>query len=427
MINQEKRLSCSLPGSDDIQRTVLSNGIILLTRSNFNSPSVVLSGYLQAGALFDTDDKLGLADFTASSLMRGTVQLDLQQIYDALESVGASLGFSSSTHTTGFGGRSLVEDLPLLFDLLFAALRKPVFPLEQVELLRAQLLTGLAIRAQDTSDMASLTFDQIVFDKHPYSRPDDGFTETVSAIKRDDLLEFHHRFYGPRGMVIAVIGAVEHEQVVDHLQRVLGDWENPEQPQSLELPVLNPLREMVKRHTTIAGKSQADIVIGAAGPKRTDPEYMAASLGNSILGQFGLMGRLGDVVRKRSGLAYYASSILSAGVGPGAWYASAGVNPANVQKTVGLIIHELTNFVEFGVTAEELQDSQANFIGRLPLSLESNAGVASALLNIEHYDLGLDYYRHYPDLVAAVTPEAVLETARKYIQPERLAVATAGP
>lgn len=427
MINQEKRLTSSLPGSDDIQRTVLPNGIILLTRSNFNSPSVVLSGYFQAGALFDTDDKLGLADFTASALMRGTTQLDLQHIYDALESVGASLGFSSSTHTTGFGGRSLVEDLPLLFDLLSAALRQPVFPLEQVELLRAQLLTGLAIRAQDTSDMASLTFDQIVFDKHPYSRPDDGFTETVSAIKRDDLMEFHQRFYGPRGMVIAVIGAVEHGQVVDHLQRVLGDWVNMEQPQPLELPVLNPLREMVKRHTTIAGKSQADIVIGTTGPKRTDPEYMAASLGNSILGQFGLMGRLGDVVRKRSGLAYYASSNLSAGVGPGAWYASAGVNPANVQKTVGLIIHELTNFVEHGVTAEELQDSQANFIGRLPLSLESNAGVAGALLNIEHYDLGLDYYRHYPDLVAAVTPEAVLETARKYIQPERLAVATAGP
>lgn len=427
MINQEKHLTSSLPGSDDIQRTVLPNGIILLTRSNFNSPSVVLSGYLQAGALFDKDDKLGLADFTASALMRGTTQLDLQHIYDALESVGASLGFSSSTHTTGFGGRSLVEDLPLLFDLLSAALRQPVFPLEQVELLRAQLLTGLAIRAQDTSDMASLTFDQIVFDKHPYSRPDDGFTETVSAIKRDDLQEFHHRFYGPRGMVIVVIGAVEHGQVVDHLQRVLGDWDNPEQPQPLELPVLNPLQEMEKRHTTIAGKSQADIVIGVAGPKRTDPEYMAASLGNSILGQFGLMGRLGDVVRKRSGLAYYASSNLSAGVGPGAWYASAGVNPANVQKTVGLIIHELTNFVEHGVSVEELQDSQDNFIGRLPLSLESNAGVAGALLNIEHYDLGLDYYRHYPDLVAAVTPEAVLETARKYIQPERLAVATAGP
>ncbi|HVM72770.1 MAG TPA: insulinase family protein, partial [Anaerolineales bacterium] len=131
--------------------------------------------------------------------------------------------------------------------------------------------------------------------------------------------------------------------------------------------------------------------------------------------------------REKSGLAYYASSTLNAGIGPGSWAVSAGVNPANVQKAQKLIIDEIERFVEDGVTSEELEDSQSNFIGRMPLSLESNSGVANALLNIERYDLGLDYFRRYPEMVRAVTPEQVLAAARKYLDPQRLAIAIAGP
>ena len=107
----------SLPGSDDIAREVLSNGITILTRSNFNSPSVVATGYFGAGSLMDPDDKLGLAEYTSYALMRGTATRTFDKIYNELESVGASLGFSSGVHTSGFNGRSLAEDLPLLLDL----------------------------------------------------------------------------------------------------------------------------------------------------------------------------------------------------------------------------------------------------------------------------------------------------------------------
>jgi zinc protease len=92
-----------------------------------------------------------------------------------------------------------------------------------------------------------------------------------------------------------------------------------------------------------------------------------------------------------------------------------------------LICKEIARFVEKGITAEELADSQSNFIGRLPLSLESNSGVASALLNIERYDLGLDYFRRYPDMVRAIMPENVMTAVRKFLDPERLAIAIAGP
>ena len=416
----------SLPGPDDITRAILPNGITVLARTNFNSPSVVIGGYLPCGSLFDTDEKLGLADFTASSLLRGSEKRDFQGIFDDLESAGANLSFSAGGHTAGFTGRCLSEDLSLLLDVLADALRRPIFPGEQLERLRAQFLTGLSIRAQDTAEMAALTFDQIVFEGHPYARPDDGWPETIQAITREDLADFHRLHYGPQGLVIAIVGAVDPKAIGGQVAKVMGEWANPSQPELPTLPELKPIKKTITRKIKIPGKSQADLVIGTSGPRRKDPEFMPASLGNSVLGQFGMAGRIGQVVREKSGLAYYASSSLSAGVGPGAWDVSAGVNPGNVQKARNLICQEIARFVEKGVTEEELADSQSNFIGRLPLSLESNAGVVNALLNIERFDLGLDYYRRYPDLVRAVTPATVLATARKYLHPEKLAIAISG-
>ena len=426
MQNDHPNVPSSLPGPDNIHREVLPNGITIVTRSNFNSPSVVVTGYFGGGALFDPDDKLGLVEYTSYSLLRGTKKRSFDKIYNDLEAVGASLGFSSGVHHSGFNARSLAEDLPLLLNLLSEALITPVFPKVEVEKLRAQLLTGLAIRAQDTSDMASMMFDEVLFNGHPYSRPEDGYPETIRKISRNDLVRFHREHYGPRGMVIAIVGAVKPEDAVRQVKRALGGWQVKGQKEAFELPAVKPLKKTISRHHRIPGKSQSDIVIGTNGPRRRDVEFMAANLGNSVLGQFGMMGRIGEVVREKSGLAYYAYSSLSAGIGPGSWEVSAGVNPMNVKKASDLIKDELKRFVQEGVTEDELADSKANFIGRLPLSLESNGGVAGALLNIERHHLGLDYYRRYPDMVNTVTRDDILNAARKFIDINKLVIASAG-
>ena len=430
MSNQSGQLHVdhrSLPGSDDVHREVLSNGIVVLARSNFSSPSVTVSGYVRAGSLLDPDDKLGLANFATSALTRGTEQHSFDELYNELESVGASMGFDSGMNSTGFHGHALAEDLSLLLRLLSEGLRQPTFPRTEVEKLRHHLLAGLAIREQDTADMADITFDEILYKGHPYARSEDGNPTTIKAITRADLIKYHRKAFGPAGMAIAVVGAVEPKRAVAMVRRALGGWQNPSQ---VGLPALSDpyrLSATVKRHHVIAGKSQSDLVIGTNGPRRKDPDHMAAALGNSVLGQFGMMGRIGKSVRETSGLAYYAYSNLSSGIGPGSWTVSAGVNPSNVRKASDLIIKELAGFVKSGVSEVELADSKANFIGRLPLSFESNSGVATALLNIERHELGLDYYRLYDSKVQAISVEEVAEVARKYIDPERLAVAIAGP
>jgi zinc protease len=293
----------ALPSAADTTLVALPNGITVLARSNDNSPSVAVSGYLQVGALFDLDEKLGLSDCTSLALMRGTARQEFQQIFEALESVGASFGYSGGTHTTGFGGKVLAEDLDMLLNIFAETVREPVFPNEQLERLRAQILTHLSIRAQDTGDMASLTFDQIVYQDHPYSRPEEGYPETVNRITRADLVEFHRRNYGPQGLVIAIVGAVDPQKAVDSVRRYLGDWENPDQPIQPDLPPVRALPGIVSRHVLIPGKQQADFLLGCAGPQRHDPDFVAAALGNNILGQFGMYGRIGEVVREQNGLA----------------------------------------------------------------------------------------------------------------------------
>ena len=417
----------AFPGEDDIFRVELGNGIVVLSRADFNSPSVVISGFLTAGGLLDPEDKLGLADFTAMAFMRGTKIRSFTQIFDHLESAGASFAVSGATHTISFNGKSLAEDLDLLLDILTESIRQPIFPEEQIERLRAQLLTSLAMRSQDTGEMASLAFDQIVYENHPYSRPEDGYPETIQKITKHDLQNFHGNNIGPQGMVIAIVGAVDPEVAAQKVIQNLGDWENPEQPEIVNLPPLKPLTEEKMERIQIPGKYQSDMILGTPGPERKSNFFIPAAVGNNILGQFGMMGRLGDVVREQRGLAYHISSSLSGGLGPGPWFVSAGVSPENVEKTVKLIRTEIKRFASEKVRQEELDDSKSNFIGRLPLSLESNAGVAAAIINLERYQLGLNYYREYPELIQGVTAENILEAAQKYLSPERLAIAVAGP
>jgi zinc protease len=417
----------SIPGPHDIHRKVLSNGITLLVRSNFNSASVVISGMLGAGSQFDPRPKLGLAHFTSISLMRGTKNTDFQTIFEQLESAGASLGFGASVHNTSVGGRALAEDLPLLVNTMADCILNPVFPEQYFERLKKQLLTGLAIRAQNTSEMSSLAFDNILFPDHPYGYPEDGYTETIAAISRQDLVDFHARHFSPNNMVVVVVGAIKADDVFSLFEDALGGWHNPNVLSAKPFPAINAPQKTIREHITLAGKSQTDIVMGTLGPKRHAPEYLAASLGNNILGQFGMMGRIGDVVREKAGLAYYASTSVNSWIEGGSWEVAAGVNPTNTEKAIQLIIQELEKFRNEPVLQSELDDSQANYIGRLPLSLESNAGVANSILNLERFNLGLDYLQRYPDLVREVTIDQILKAAQKYIDPERLVIASAGP
>lgn len=416
----------ALPGPDDVLRHELPNGVVVLVRENFASPSVVFSGFLPVGSLQETRQEAGRAHLTAHALMRGTEKKSFHEIYSAVEAIGANLGFGAGKHSTSFQGKTLVEELDTLLELFSDVLRNPSFHEDQVTRLRSEHLTSLAIRDQDTGAMAQLAFKQLAYPHHPYGLPSVGFRDSVESLEPSDLRAHHARF-GPQGMVLGLVGAIEAQAAVDLISRYFADWKQPQESAEVELGKVDPPVEFQLEHVPLPGKIQLDLVIGVPGPSRFDEGYMAAALGNSVLGRFGLYGRIGDAIREREGLAYYAYSSISGGPGPGPWQVSAGVNPANIDKAIDLIRSEIKRFITDGVTEEELAENQANFIGRLPLQLESNEGVAGALVHAERYELGLDYYQRYPELVAATTREEILDVSRRFLNPDRLAAAVAGP
>ncbi len=170
-------------------------------------------------------------------------------------------------------------------------------------------------------------------------------------------------------------------------------------------------------------KAQADVVYGFLGVRRSDPEYHAISVMNNALGQYAIGGRLGDSIRERQGMAYYVFSSLDATFGVGPFAIRAGVSAANVEKTIASIDQELDLVLSKGFTPQEIDESKSYMIGSLPRQLETNAAIASFLLNVETFGLGLDYDERLPALIGAVTKESADAAARRLLNPVKATIA----
>lgn len=416
----------SLPGPDDTLRRVLPNGITVLARENWAAPSVVVEGYLVVGNLDEPATLPGLASFTVSMLSRGTQRRSFAEINETIESVGASVGFSSDRHITNFSTKSLAEDLDLVLDVLAEELRLPAFPAQYVDRVRGLRLTALAERENDTRQMAGRAFRELMFGDHPLGRDMLGTRETITAVQRDLLAEFYETYYRPQGMVVTVVGAVPAEEAVRKIERAVGDWQGA-RPERAALPPVAPITEVRKRHVLMPDKTQSDMVLGWHGMRRLDPDFDPARLANTVLGVFGLMGRLGENVRERQGMAYYAYSRVSGDREPGTWVAIAGINPANVSRARQAMLDEIKRLQDELIPADELEDSKSYLTGSVPLQLETNDGVASLLADIEWHELGLDYLERYPTIINSLTAEQAQQVARKYLNPDAYAFALAGP
>lgn len=416
----------AFPGPDDIHRAELRNGIVVLARENFTSPSVVVEGHVPGGALQESPEKAGLANFHSAMLTRGTQTHTFDQLFEEIESLGASLDVGSGGHTYSFGSKSLAEDLPAMLRLLGEVLREPVFPADHIEKVRGEIMTSLQVRAHDTRRMAALTFSELAYPNHPYGKSVKGYLDTIAGITREDIVSFQ-RNPGPRGTIVVVVGAVKAEEAINLVEKTLGDWANPAQPPFPAAPPVARITNVRSKNVPIPGKTQADIVMGYPGPARSAPDFQAARMANSILGEFGLMGRLGDAVREEQGLAYYSYSQIEGGMGPGPWKIVAGVNPENVERAVETIRYEIGRIVREPVTAEELADNKSYFKGQLVIGLETNDGVAGAIMNLEQHHLGLDYLRNYPAMIDALTADELQAAAAHYLDPDAYALAVAGP
>lgn len=412
---------------ENVTRVSLDNGIVVLVKENHTNASVSLRGYLRAGALYESDASAGLAQFTAAALQRGTRKYRFRQLNELYDRAGMRFGVSAGSEIASFGGKSLAEDFETLLDVAVQVLRYPTFPEKEIEKLRGQIVTELREAEDDTRYVANRKMRESLFPKaHPYHRSPEGTERTVKKLQRSHLVAFHHKYYRPEGAIFVIVGDVPAVKAIDLIARHFGDWKGANGI-AFAVPDAPPPPQPLRQDVPMSGKVQSDIAIGFPGLRRSDPDYYAMRLGDLILGQLGLYGRLGEVVRDQMGLCYYIYSVLEAGLGAGPWTINAGVNPRHVERAIEAIGAEIRRIRAEGVTADELAHAQDYLTGSLALRLETNDGVANTLADIELYALGLDYIVRYESIFRGVTREQIAATLAKYAEPQRAVTVVAGP
>ncbi|MFP4055567.1 MAG: M16 family metallopeptidase [Candidatus Brocadiia bacterium] len=411
-----------------VARRTLPSGARLAACHSTTSDTTVLSGLIVGGAALDPPHRAGLANLTASVARRATASRSYDQIYDRLDALGASLAMGAGTHAVSFSAKCLAEHWGTVAELVTDVLRQASFPPDEFQRARGEALTSLREADQSTRAVARRELAHLVYPReHPYRWPPYGYHESVAAIERDELVACHRRLFRPDQLILSLVGNVPCEEALERLAELLEPWEAPDEPvPALDLAAQHP-PEPQRTEVPMADKSQADLALGCKTISRHHPDYYALAQATHIVGGMGLMGRLGDNVRDRQGLAYYVFAQMQDAFGHALWAVRAGVNPGNVERATSSILDEIRRIQDQPVGEEELADCQSHLVGVLPIRLETNDGLAATLNGIELYHLGDDYVERYPRLVRAVDAESIQRAAQAHLTAERYSVAVAGP
>jgi len=407
----------------------LANGIKLFVLENHANPTVSLSGYLMAGGFFNPPNKDGLASITASMLNKGTARRSKIEIAEDLEFAGARIGVSANTFTVSITGQSLSRDFPLIISTLAEELREPAFPEEELEKLIQRIIASIREDQDETRVRAYERLSQLLYPEgNPFHRPSaERLIEQVETITTNDLKEFYSTHYGSASMILAVVGDVEAERVRAVVEENLGQW-NGVPPTEIAFPETPLLTGALRDVVPMKDKSNVDIIIGHPSRlRRSNPDYLAARIANSALGQSTLSSRLGLKVRDEMGLTYgIYSSLGESGIGDGPFTIGVTVAPQNIELAIDTTLEIVRDYIEKGIREEELQDEQSSSIGSYKVGLATNGGMASQIASAELYDLGIQYLDRFPTLIAALTKPQIDEAIHKYFHPEVAATVIAG-
>ena len=408
-------------------RHVLDNGLVVISKEAHTVPAVTIQLSVRAGSIYDTSDRLGLSHLAARVLDRGTHGRSSEEIAEALDAHGVSLSVTANRHVLTVSCTCLTEDFEAMLELVGDVIMHPVFPRDEVDKRRGEVLNAIRQDEDNPAAVATLRmFAMLYADGHPYGRPAKGNAESVNRIDSDDLLAFHENRFGPETTTAIVVGAVNRERAIEVAERVLGGWRKPAMA-DLTIPSPRLGQRRAEAVMPMMNKAQADIAYGFTTIVRSDPRYYAYALMNNALGQYGIGGRLGDSIRERQGMAYYVFSSFDPNVVEGPLFVRAGVNPANVDRAISSIDEEMRRMAGDGLSATELADCQQYLIGSIPRLLETNGAIAVFLQTAEFFGLGLDYDQRLPSLFSAVSLDEVNAAARHAIDPATAQIAVAGP
>jgi zinc protease len=408
-------------------KTQLPNGMAVVVKETRKTPIVSLNIAVRAGAACDPAGCGGAANLLARVIDRGTALRSAADIAEAFDSRGVSLTVNLSRHLMTFVCTCLAADFEAILAAVADVIRNPAIPGAELATRKGEVATAITQDADNPFFRATEALMAALYGAdHPYGRPPKGSLESVERISREELLEFHRRWFAPGAVTAVIVGDVSAESAHAAVARAFGDWDaSAAAPVAVAAP--SPISRRTQTVVPIMGKSQADVAYGFVALARSDSRYYAYWLANHVIGQYAVGGRLGDSIRERQGMAYYAGTVFEANIAPGPLFVRAGVSPANVDRAIASIDEELARARDGGLTQEELDNSRNYLIGSMPRALETNHGIANFLQTNETFGLGLDYDIRMPGLLQDVTLEAANAAVREVFDPRRATIAIAGP
>lgn len=407
----------------DIQRVVSAGGIEAWLVEEHAVPLVAVEMGFKAGATSDPAGKEGLATMLAGLLDEGAGKFDSLAFRKRLDDRAIRLSFSAGRDIFSASLATLSQNRDEAFRLLHLALTEPRFDDEPIVRIRSQLLARLAREDEDPQDLAGKGWFAAAFKDHAYGRPVDGTPPSLATITRADLQQFLEDYLTRDRMKIAVVGDINAADLRRLLDRTFAAL--PETGKHDDVP-----------ETEIAGDStlaitrrdipQTVVFFGGPGLKRNDPDFYAAYVLNYIVGGGGFSSRLTEEVREKRGLAYSVYSYLMPLDHAGAFIGGLATENKSVKDSIALVKAEFRRVLQQGVSAKELENAKTYLTGSYPLRFDSNGKIASVLVGIQLFDLGIDYVQNRNGLIEAVTLEDMARVAPRFLDPDRLVITVVG-
>jgi len=421
-------LACAGPAHAflPIQHWETASGARVYFVHSADLPIVDVSVQFPAGSGRDTLARSGLAGLTLGLLQAGTPAMDEEEVSRRLAEGGASLSQTFDYDRAGLSLRSLSTEANLTpaLDVMAAIMRAPAFPSAALEREKARVVAGLQESDAKPAGIASRTFGRLVYRNHPYGLRANGEKESLANLSRDDLVQFHARFFNRRDVVVAIVGDVSRahaEAIAEQLIARLPEADQPLPP----LPPVPPLDAASTRRIAYPS-AQAHIFLGAPGMKRDDPDYFPLLVGNHILGGGGFTSRLTAELREKRGLTYSVYSVFSPNEQGGAFQIGLQTRAPQADQALEIARDTLAKFTAHGPTPQELEDAKQALIGGFPLRVDSNRKILDYLGVIGFYRLPLDYLDRFPERVQAVTLDQVREAFQRRIYPDRMVTVVVG-
>ncbi|MEK7448285.1 MAG: pitrilysin family protein [Planctomycetota bacterium] len=402
------------------ERITLGNKIILYLLADRELPLVNIIARFKIGAVYDPLEKPGLTNLTATLIRSGgTAVRSSEELDEALENMAASLEVSVEHEEVDFQMSLLKQDLAQGLALLEEVLTKPIFDNKKIEFEKSQLLEELRRENDNPDAIKSREFRKLVYPIHPYGRPVNGNPVSITSITRENLTQFHQKFFTPDNLFIGVSGDFEKDKLLELLNKTFGA-KNAAGP-SAPLPVLPKLERRYTKSVNLVSKKivQSSLIAGHIGVARTSPDYFPLMLMNGILGN-GAHSRLYQQLREKEGLVYSVWSYFAMPKDLGMFAVETKTKNQTVTKAIGLIQNELKKIREEPVKDEELQNTKDTIINQFVFKFSRPEQIISSYIYIELLGLPDDYFETYCNNVSMVTKEDIQRVAREYLRPDDL-------